>query len=84
MPRNGSATLSDLRERGLTTLDVTCPKCDRRGEYPVANLIARLGEDFILTAFLTDLTADCHRRIAGKFADQCGAQFLGLAGNHVT
>ncbi|MDB5652317.1 MAG: hypothetical protein JWL62_3837 [Hyphomicrobiales bacterium] len=78
MPRNGSTTLSDLHARDVTTLEVTCSKCDRRGVYPVANLIARLGDDFMLTAFLTDLTADCHRRVAGKFADQCGAQFLGL------
>ena len=42
MPRDGSLTLSDIRE---PTLAIGCEPCGRRGRYNVQRLIAAHGAD---------------------------------------
>ncbi len=76
MPRNGSMILSDLTAQRL---GVACAKCERRGSYSVAALIARLGPDHRLTDLLDELTDGCPRRGPHGFLDQCAARFGGLA-----
>ena len=65
MPRDGSFTLSDVRE---PTLSIVCEPCGRRGRYNVARLIEQHG-DAKLTDLLVTL-ADCqkaHSASAHKF-----------------
>jgi hypothetical protein len=49
MPRDGSLTLSDIRE---PTLAIGCERCGRHGRYNVARLIATHGADAKLTELL--------------------------------
>lgn len=74
MPRS-SAILDDLQFSGFERLHVTCPKCDRQGDYSVQTLIAAHGFEYELTKFLHHVTRACPRGIAGAFADQCAAEF---------
>ena len=53
MPRDGSLTLSDIRE---PTLVIGCERCGRHGRYNVARLAAAHG----------DLCDDAHSQ-AGRF-----------------
>ena len=55
MPREGSLTLSDIRE---PTLAIACERCGRHGRYNVARLIAAQGADAKLTDLLVTL-ANC-------------------------
>lgn len=73
MGRDGALIVSDLYGK-LDMLRVECAKCERRGRYKVAKLPPGLK----LTDWLAQLTADCPRRIANKFVDQCGACFPDL------
>jgi hypothetical protein len=47
MPRDGSLTLSDIRE---PTLTIGCERCGRHGRYNIARLIAAHGADAKITA----------------------------------
>jgi hypothetical protein len=60
MPRDGSATLSDLTAPRLV---VGRPKCGRRGSYAVVWLYAERG-GIRLTHFLADLTSACPKAAA--------------------
>jgi hypothetical protein len=55
MPRDGSLTLSDIRE---PTLAIGCERCGRHGRYNVQRLIAAHGADAKLTNLLVTL-ANC-------------------------
>ena len=57
MPRDGSLTLSDIRE---LTLAVGCERCGRHGRYNVAGLVAAHGADAKLTDLLATL-ANCKK-----------------------
>jgi hypothetical protein len=57
MPRDGSLTLSDIRE---PTLTIRCERCGRYGRYNVARLIAAWGADAKLTDLLVTL-ANCEK-----------------------
>ena len=57
MPRDGSLTLSDIRE---PTLAIACERCGRHGRYNVQRLIAAHGADTKLTVLLATL-ANCER-----------------------
>ena len=52
MPRDGSLTLSDIRE---PTLAIGCERCGRHGLYSVKRLIAAHGADAKLTELLVTL-----------------------------
>jgi hypothetical protein len=57
MPRDGSLTLSDIRE---PTLTIACERCGRYGRYAVRRLIAAHGADAKLTDLLATL-ANCKK-----------------------
>jgi hypothetical protein len=52
MPRDGSLTLSDIRE---PTLAIGCERCGRHGRYIVKQLIAAHGADAKLTELVVTL-----------------------------
>jgi hypothetical protein len=68
---NGSITLADLAARA-SHLEVACSRCERRGRYQLARLVATLGADFRMT----DL-ASCPRRTAAVH-ERCDVYFPGL------
>lgn len=65
-------TLSDLASEGLTHLNVTCAKCDRRGRYGIARAIAAHG-DVPAAEFLSIVSRSCPKRTAQSVYDWCGA-----------
>jgi hypothetical protein len=73
MPRDGAVTFDDLRSK-LQMLRVVCGKCGRAGCYSVEQLIGRRGCDGRVVDLIADLSAECPRRIANSFNDQCNAR----------
>jgi len=71
MPRQGAVTLSDLIDPRLT---LVCTRCERRGVYSVARLMAKHG-DARLTDLRSFLTADCPKREMRSIHAQCEALF---------
>jgi hypothetical protein len=71
MPRDRSLTPADLVSK-LDVLNVACDKCGRSGRYRVDRLVQQLGRDAKLTNWLSNLTADCPRRLKPGYADPCG------------
>jgi hypothetical protein len=74
MPRDGSLTLSDIRE---PTLAIACERCGRHGRYNVARLIAVHGADAKLTDLLPTL-ANCEKARSVSVHDRCKAKFGGF------
>jgi hypothetical protein len=72
MPRNGALIFGDITGK-LDLLRIECAKCGRAGRYRVGRLIAARGADASLIEWRLELTADCPRRIADNFNDQCAA-----------
>jgi hypothetical protein len=75
MPRDGSLTLSDIRE---PTLTIACKRCGRYGRYNVARLITAHGADARLTELLVTL-ANCGKARSASVADRCRARFDGFS-----
>lgn len=73
MPHSGAHRLSDLPPDYLVRL--TCLKCERRGQYPAAILVARFGADYPLPGLLSAIPADCPRVVNYHASDACGARF---------
>jgi hypothetical protein len=71
MPRQGAITLSDLV---TPTLMLVCTRCERKGVYSVARLMAKHG-DARLTDLRSFLTAGCPKRAKFSIHAQCEAQF---------
>jgi hypothetical protein len=74
MPRDGSLTLSDIRE---PTLAIVCQRCGRYGRYNVAKVVEEHGHEK-----LTDLfghLADCSKARSVSVHDQCRAVYEQLA-----
>jgi hypothetical protein len=72
MPRDGSLTLSDVRD---PTLTIDCEPCGRRGRYNVDKLMAEHG-DAKLTDLLVTL-ADCAKARSLSIHDRCKAVYEG-------
>lgn len=72
MGRNGSITVGDLVGK-LDVLRVECTRCDRKGQYPVAKLLAELGPDAMLTYWRERIIADCPKQQSVSNYDRCGA-----------
>ena len=70
MPRDGSLTLSDIRE---PTLAIGCER------YNVQRLIAAHGADAKLTDLLVTL-ANCEKARSLSIHDRCTAKFEGFVG----
>ena len=70
MPRDGSLTLSDIRE---PTLTIVCERCGRYGRYSVKRLIAMHG-DAKLTDLLVTL-ANCEKARSVSVYDRCRAVY---------
>ena len=70
MPRDGSLTLSDIRE---PTLAIGCERCGRHGRYDVKRLIAVHGADAKLTELLVTL-ANCEKARSFSVYDRCKAK----------
>ena len=64
-------TLSDLIAPVLT---LVCTRCERKGVYGVARLMAKHG-DARLTDLRSFLTADCPKQAAFSIHAQCEAKF---------
>jgi hypothetical protein len=79
MPRDGAITFNDLHCR-IRMLRVVCGKCARAGRYSVERLIDRRGCDGRVVDLLADLSAECPRRIANSFNDQCNAHCPDIPG----
>jgi hypothetical protein len=75
VPRDGSLTLSDIRE---PTLAIGCERCGRHGRYNVARLIAAHGTDAKLTELLVTL-ANCGKARSLSIHDRCKAKFEGFS-----
>ena len=71
MPRDGSLTLSDIRE---PTLAIGCERCGRHGLYSVKRLIAAHGADAKLTELLVTL-ANCEKARSFSIYDRFKAKF---------
>jgi hypothetical protein len=61
MPREGAIIFSDLIDK-LVVLRIECPKCDRPGQYQLADPIMRHGLNQKLFAFTDDVIANCIRQ----------------------
>jgi hypothetical protein len=71
----GSISLGDVAARARY-LDVACSRCERRGRYALARLVANLGADFPMTSLASHL-ADCPRRAAAH-GQRCDVFYPGL------
>ena len=58
-------------EGKLDVLRVECTKCERKGRYSVAKLIAKHGRKGNMSAWVSDLKGDCPRRDAAGLQDRC-------------
>ena len=72
MPRDGAIIFRDIVGK-LAISRISCDKCSRSGQYHVDRLIMRYGIDAKLFDWSDEITADCPRRQAKNFNDQCGA-----------
>jgi hypothetical protein len=72
MPRNGALIFSDIAGK-LDLLRIECGKCGRTGQYHVGRLIAARGANASVIEWRLELTANCPRRVANNFNDQCAA-----------
>ena len=58
----------------LDVLRVACTKCDRAGRYRLDRLIKDRGRDAKLIDWLDEITADCPKKSAHNWNDQCAAR----------
>jgi hypothetical protein len=70
MPRDGAIIFRDI----VGKLDVLWIECGRFGQYRLDRLIERYGIDAKLFDWSDEITADCPRKQAKNFYDQCGAK----------
>jgi hypothetical protein len=81
--RSGSILLADVAKH-LTTLEVSCNRCDRKGRVGMARLMAQHGPAMSMPSLLALLSADCPKRQGEKIHDVCGAHFPQLASIFMT
>jgi hypothetical protein len=75
MPRDGSLTLSDVRE---PTLTIVCERGGRYGRYSIKRLIAAHGADAKLPDLLATI-ANCPKARLVSIHDRCKAKFEGFS-----
>jgi hypothetical protein len=75
----GCLTLNDITGR-VTTLAVSCNRCDRRGRLRVDRLLAEHGPALPLPELRRIVAADCAKMQAGHVHAVCGVHFPELPG----
>ena len=60
---------------GLTMVEVSCNRCDRRGRLSIARLLAEHGPALARPELRRIIAHDCPRMVAGKVPDVCGVHF---------
>jgi hypothetical protein len=75
----GYITLGQI-SGGLSVLEVSCNRCDRRGRLNVDRLIAEHGQQLPVPELRHLVASDCPRMMAGHLHDVCGVHFPGLRG----
>ena len=70
----GSLTLS---EHPRELVEIGCDRCERKGRYSRARLIAKHGPSIRLPDLLRKIAADCLKS-GGLGNDMCGARYEGL------
>ena len=73
MPRDGAIIFSDLIGK-LDAVHIACPKCGREGRYRLQRLLDERGSDAKLIEWKHEITADCPKKLAHDWNDQCGAR----------
>jgi hypothetical protein len=79
MARDGAIVFGDLIGK-LDVLYVHCPKCSRADRYQVKRLIKERGRDAKVIDWLDEITADCPKKMAHNWNDQCAARCPDLPG----
>ena len=78
MPRDDAIIFGDLIGK-FDVLRVACDKCDRAGRYRLHHLIKSRGRDAKVIDWLTEITADCPKKLSHNMNDPCGARCPDLA-----
>lgn len=77
MKKPGAVALGEVAAKA-THLDIACSRCERRGRYALARLVASHGPDFAMTDLGNEL-ANCPHRNATSHGERCDVYFPGLA-----
>ena len=72
----GSIPLGEVAARA-THLEIACSRCERRGRYLLARLVATYGADFAMTNIGSEL-ANCPRRYEHVHTQRCDLYYPGL------
>ena len=71
--RGGAITLGDLAGK-VTTLEIACRRCDRRGRLSVARLIEQYG-DMRLPELCEALAGYCPKRESVSVGERCSVYY---------
>jgi hypothetical protein len=58
-------------EGKLDVLRVECTRCERKGRYVVAKLIAQYGREGNMSEWMSELRGDCPKRDAPQLHERC-------------
>ena len=57
--------------RGKTLIRIECTRCERKGRYVVAKLLAQYGRSGNMSKWVSDLRGDCPKRNAAQLHERC-------------
>ena len=63
-------TFGDIAGK-LDILRIECTRCQRKGRYIVAKLVAQYGRSGNMSKWVSDLRADCPKRNAPQLHERC-------------
>ena len=63
-------TFGDIAGK-LHILRIECTRCQRKGRYTVAKLVAQYGRSGNMSKWVSDLRADCPKRNAPQLHERC-------------
>jgi hypothetical protein len=69
-----------LAEHPTDMVRLACTKCERRGQFRKATLLARFGPNYGLVSMRLDLAAGCPSIPAPSIHEHCGVFYPELAG----
>jgi hypothetical protein len=78
MPARGAILLGEVAQH-LTSVEVCCNFCPRRGKASVSRLMHEHGPDMPIPDLLRMVSHDCPRRLAACIAEPCGVHLPELA-----